>query len=687
MNDPLEPEQAVIAENNSPVPSSLHTGRQRLPLKYLLAVLISFCVYLPFFFFTQPVRVGDGSEYYAMAVAWAETHRPYMTETGWAHYDLLYASNAIPGINGSEELRNFSPELMVKGGQDFNHFWFYSLGAAVIAEMGDYSGINIPIHTAFLIWHCVLLALLLIVSLRYFGWRGLLVALLLTFLSPAFWYLDKVHSEFFTFCLATIAVIYFIRRKYFPSAFFLALAATQNISFSFISLFVLGIGIFKRPKTKWKADETILLLASVLVNLLHPAYYLLRYGTPDPQFLSGGAQAGLHLSHFWIWLLDPDVGLLPNWWFGIVLLLLALIIAIKRKFKFDGLHIWLVFCLVYLVVSLFAQGSTVNLNSGASPGLARYGLWYLALFFPLLMLLIREFKNPGWKAGVFSLFAVLAAVYSGFTYLPTNGGTAHCQPSTFSWWLQKNLPGMYDPPAEIFAERFSGICENIEWVKNAAIIAPDCRKVLISNYQVGGDEFIVTGAAGCNLDFSKVSRLISRKFSTGAWTDSNSYYRLSREEVVASQLSPIAGDWYAFSFGSSFSQSTGADYRHWGLLEDWGVWSVGKQAELSLPCPSVDNGTIPPTLLELELKPFITEIHPQLTASISLDGEEAWSGTLTGTQIISMAFPAAVCTNEDSMTMRTHIDNPVSRTELGISGDMRKLGIGVMRLRYVTDLE
>lgn len=665
----------------------MNTGSKRSFLKYLLAVLISVFVYIPFFFFTQPVRVGDGSEYYAMAVAWSESHRPYMTETGWAHYDLLYESNAVPGISGTDELEEYSPELTVKDSQDFNHFWFYSLGAAVIAEMGDYSGINIPIHTAFLIWHCVLLALLLIVSLRHFGWRGLLVALLLTFLSPAFWYLDKVHTEFFTFCLTTTAVIYFIRRKYFPSAFFLALAATQNISFSLISLFVLGIGIFRRPKTKLKVNEIILILATLLINLLHPAYYLLRYGTPDPQFLSGGAQVGLHFSHFWLWLLDPDVGLLPNWWFGVVLLLLALIIAIKRKFKFDGLHIWLIFCLVYLAVSLFAQGSTINLNSGASPGLARYGLWYIALFFPTLVLLIQQFNKTGWLAGVFSLFSVLAAVYSGFTYLPTNGGTAHCQPSAVSWWLQKNLPGVYDPPAEIFAERYGGICENIEWVKNAAIIAPDCRKVLISNYQADGDEFIVTGASGCNLDFSKVSRLISKKFSAGAWTASNGYYQLSREEVVASQLSPITGDWFAFSFGSSLSQAAGADYRHWGLLEDWGVWSVGRQAELSLPCPSVDNGTIPLTLLELELKPFITEIHPQLTASISLDGEEAWSGILTGTQVISMAFPVAVCPNDDNMAMRIYIDHPASRAELGISGDMRKLGVGVMRLRYVTDPE
>jgi hypothetical protein len=93
------------------------------------------------------------------------------------------------------------------------------------------------------------------------------------------------------------------------------------------------------------------------------------------------------------------------------------------------------------------------------------------------------------------------------------------------------------------------------------------------------------------------------------------------------------------------------------------------------------------SVVELELKPFVTAAHPQLTASISLDGDEAWSGTLTGTQVIRMALPAAVCTNSDYMAMRIYVDNPVSRAELGISGDMRKLGIGVIRLRYGADSE
>jgi len=53
-----------------------------------------------------------------------------------------------------------------------------------------------------------------------------------------------------------------------------------------------------------------------------------------------------------------------------------------------------VFVVSYLAISLFAQSSTQNLNSAATPGLSRYGLWYIALFFPLFLGEIRLAISP-----------------------------------------------------------------------------------------------------------------------------------------------------------------------------------------------------------------------------------------------------------------------------------------------------
>jgi len=681
-----DPNASQPPENIETTPSifkgiALHQKKQAVT-QYLVAVLISFCIFIPFFFFTQPVRVGDGSEYYAMGVSWAETHRPYMTESGWAHYNLLYQSNAIPGIESPQQLRSFAPYLVSSGGQDFNHFWFYSLAAAFIAELGDYSGLTIPLHAAFLVLHFLLLATLFSVAVHYYKWTGLLAALVLTLLSPVFWYLDKVHTEFFTFTVTSIAVIFFLKRRYFASALCLALAATQNISFLLISLFVVVTGVFQHGKSRWKFSSVLLMGSTLLLNALHPLYYLVRYGVPSPQFLSGSARAGLNLSRFWIWLLDPDVGLLPNWWVGCLVLLIALVIAAKRKWHFDHLRHWLSFLLVFIVVSLVAQSSTINLNSGASPGLSRYALWYLCLFFPALLLIIRTTRQKWWIISVFSILVLLGGIFSAMNFLPVSGSTAHCQPSALSWWLQKKLPGLYDPPAEIFTERYGGACELIASHKKAVIIGPDCRKIYLTGFNLSGD-FLITGAAGCNLDFAKINSIITEKVRSGEWTGGDGYFPLSTEDVVNAAFIPVMEVEYSFALGSPLTQAIGANNRQWGLLEDWGFWSVGKSAVLHLPCPADAEQAEPPVNIELELEPFVYNDHSAVNASIELDGKTGWSGTLSALQVIHLPLPHSACAQARFVTMRIFIDNPASRAELGISGDMRKLGVGLRRMRYL----
>lgn len=662
--------------------SILPPYQKRAPLKYLLAVLLAFCIYIPFFFFTQPVRVGDGSEYYAMGVAWAETHRPYMTETGWDHYALLYQSNAIPGINSSQQLREFSPRLTTTQGQDFNHFWFYSLSAALIAELGDYSGIDIPLHTAFLILHCLLLTALLVAAFHFYGWQGLFAALILTLLSPVFWYLDKVHTEFFTFILTSLAVLFFLKHRFFASALWLALAATQNISFILISLYVLAWGIHQHGRGKYTLADILLIGANLMVNAMHPLYYLLRYGVPSPQFLSGSAQAGLHLSRFWIWLLDPDVGLLPNWWFSVVILLLALIIAIKRQWRFAALPGWLAFTLVFLVVNLVAQSSTINLNSGASAGPSRYALWYLCLFLPALLLIVRASRNHFWITLGLSSLGLVCVWYSVVYFLPVNGGTAHCQPSALSWWLQKNLPGLYNPPAEIFTERYGGLCEGIAARETFAVIGPDCHKIYLSGMN-GSDEILVTGAASCALDLDRMEQAIYQKVNSGEWSGGDGFYRFQTDENTDWKFVPLMEKDYLFAAGNSLTQSIGSRYRQWGLLEEWGFWSVGKRSTLEIPCPAYAAASDLPSYLELGLEPFVQEDHPAVLASIELDGQTSWSGKLTAPQVIRLSLPQGACAQRDELTMRIFVTDPISRAALGISGDMRRLGVGLQRLRYL----
>ena len=651
-------------------------------LKVLICVLLSALVYIPIIVSARPVRVGDGSEYYAMAVSWTETHRPYMTAPAWVYYDQLYRSNAIPGISSGEELKNFSPLLVRGDSQDFNHFWFYSLGAAVLVEIGDYSGVTIPVHTGFMLLHFLLLAGLLYTCWQYFGWHGLVGAIVLTGLSPALWYVDKVHTEFFTYCLTSIAVVFFIKKQFSASALFLALAGTQNLSFAVISLAVLGYGIGRPLKTKVKLTDALLSAGTLIVITLHPLYYLIRFGVVDPQFLAEAAAIGTNLPRFYIWFLDPDLGLLPNWPLSILLAVFAMWWFVKN-WKQTRIREYLFFCLVFVSVSLLAKSSTINLNSGASPGLARYATWYIALFFPAILALIYAAEKTDLRLSLLILLFVLAGFFSARNYWPWTTNTAHCHPSAASYWVQKNLPWLYDPPPEVFAERYGGVCEIITARKNTAVIGPDCRKVLILN-PTAQPEYTITGAAGCGYDFTRLSGVIESRFVGGELKSGTPYQHLTAQDVSTHRIDPIPGEWYSFGYGQSLSAGVVINPGGWSVLDETGVWTVGSTSTLQIPCPV---SSAMPTAIELEVEPFLADTHTFVSTSLEINRQQVWAGILEKNRLIHFDLSAGACQPGYMMTMRISIDNPISRARLGISGDLSKLGIKLVRVRYLPAIE
>ena len=163
----------------------------------LLIIVGCIALFIPLAIFSRPTRVGDGSEYYALSLAWSSTHKPFMTDESWLRYDHLFNSGEINSLVDSITLQKWFPGLILGSTEDLAHFWFYSFCAAVISEFGDIVGIRIPIHVTFLMLHCLLLASMFVIARRTYGWKGLVAAFILTFLSPIIWYFDKVHTELF----------------------------------------------------------------------------------------------------------------------------------------------------------------------------------------------------------------------------------------------------------------------------------------------------------------------------------------------------------------------------------------------------------------------------------------------------------------------------------------------------------
>ncbi len=426
------------------------------------------------------VRVGDGIEYYGLFFAWTATLRPWMSAAAFAAYQQFHAAGAVLGTLPSDVLH---PALRVGATTDFNHFWLYSLLASVPHFLGRAVDLSISAHVSFLILHTVLFLALLAVAARCHGWKGFVTVLLLVLGSPIAWFANKVHTEFFTFCVTTIGVILAMRNQLIAGAVFMAIAATQNPGLSFVPVAMLLLRALADWKLSYSRWEVIGVVLTVVLLALHPAYYFARYDVISPQLLAGGATPGLHLNIWYIWLIDPDLGLFPNWPLGLLFLVMGAVLwrsslglRADHPEKVDHPIRLLIVGAIFFLACIYSHASTVNLNSGGTPGLARYALWYIPLVYPFALACVVAVSSWRLPAQIVSVTVALACTAAALIVTIRTVNESYQNPSLVSAFVQKHLPGLYDPDPEIFSERYSGLGEA---ALTKAVVGPDCVKILI----------------------------------------------------------------------------------------------------------------------------------------------------------------------------------------------------------------
>ncbi|MQT47215.1 hypothetical protein GHO40_10805 [Pseudomonas helleri] len=623
-----------------------------------LSILLLF-MYLPKL---TPQRVGDGNEYYALYLAWKETLRPWMNDASYQAFQQLYQSNTISGMMPEDWLRGYSPALRLRDESDFNHFWLYSFLAFAVARFCQIFGLLLGPHTAFLGLHFFLVTGVAFIAYHLYGKRGILVFTLMTLFSPMLWFSDKVHTELFTYCLTLAGVMLVYSRKYTCAALFLALASTQNPSFALIAFIPFAFRFCLEKNKPFSIFEVFMMIGTAFAVLAHPVYYFLRFGVPTPQLLAGGASLGGNLSNFYIWLFDPDLGLIPNWPLGILLILLAVSLVVKNKSFTQSLNTnkyFYLFSSIFLIVSLFANSSTTNLNSGATPGLARYALWYLPLLFPAVLYVINNF--PSRKVISYPLALVIAII--GYASIKTNapsGPEGYDSPSWLSNAIQLKLPWLYTPPAEVFKERFSGLGET-SYENIRGVLGPDCHKLLIFP---GEHKELVTVPARCLIDSRSLGSLINE--SPLPLTDT--FYNLSDSQYDQLMPKVTPGKYSLATSGNGLFALTSG----WWTPENWGVWTVGRTATLTLPCTAsqyyADQDKIDMTL---SLHGFGRQ-----KVTITQDRKELFDGHIEAQGDLPLRVNIDKCSSS-RILIKIAIKDPVAPSDVMQSEDRRKLGIGV----------
>ncbi|KLD75830.1 hypothetical protein FZ025_05565 [Xanthomonas hyacinthi] len=652
---------------------SANQRRISIAALYLCAGLLIVVVLYPILCSFPKDRTGDGSEYYAMEMAISIEHRPYVQAETWAAYEQLRESGQIRGMQPAADLQAFYQRLTSNGGTDFNHFWFYPVAAAAIGRAGELIGLSHESHAHFMLLHAVLVAGLLLLCAHLHGWRGTLAAAAILFASPALWYCNKVHTELFTAALSTAALACALRQRWAYAGLLLAVVTTQNISFVVPAFVACTIALFAHAtsrETRMSLLEVVALTLAPMVALLHPFYYFARFGSFTPQLINGGAQVSdLHILSSLRYIFDPDIGLIPNWPLGLVILAVGLHGVIAKRFP-RPTPIAAGFVAIYALAAMTAQAATTNVNSGGTFGPARYGLWYICLFYPLIALLgpLKQSQWSRWLGRATWAIAVLAVVLGMRLAWPAKI-ESYLTPSRAASLIYGYVPWLWSPTEEVFYERNSGIGE-LRPTLPALVVGPRCRKALFMPGQESSTLTVYpTGA--CALTPESGAALIASNFKERP--TSPQYFSIDRQALPKAPIFPAARSISVAGLRPYLSEGWSAD-------EPSGVWSLGDDSSLRL---RMEEATTEGSRLLLQVNGLWAPKRQSMAIGARVNGGAWQQTTLTASapqpQQIKIALPELPAGAE--VQVELHYDHPASPAQLGMSLDNRVLGIYLISLQ------
>lgn len=118
--------------------------------------------------------------------------------------------------------------------------------------------------------------------------------------------------------------------------------------------------------------------------------------------------------------------------------------------------------------------------------------------------------------------------------------------------------------------------------------------------------------------------------------------------------------------------------KDWNNQEDWGVWSGGKNVELTLPLPA-DKAEF----LILNMRAFVNGVIPQQIAKINCEGAEIGEYVLTKFEdnVIKLQIPP-MAIKRGYISLNFELPKSASPSSLGIDSDDRILGVGIVSATF-----
>jgi hypothetical protein len=153
---------------------------------------------------------------------------------------------------------------------------------------------------------------------------------------------------------------------------------------------------------------------------------------------------------------------------------------------------------------------------------------------------------------------------------------------------------------------------------------------------------------------------------------------ICRAEGSIAKPVPAGG---TLTFGTS-GNGISALVRGWGTPEEWGTWSVAKQASLKFAIGSNQDF---PLKADLKYRSFIPRTDSSLRVVCRTSGMEIASWTCrpaTWSGVQRLTIPADSLGPDGAITLELVISEPQSPAGFGLSPDSRLLGIGIESLHF-----
>lgn len=629
---------------------------------------------------SKPQRNGDGHEYSLIVKSFVNHLSPDITVNDVSDriddinkykssgYSLPYFENIKNGMLANEEnAANIGIFRSIDGSYYGYHFWFYPLLTAITEKILDIFNIN-PLKSFQLVNTLFLVFALYLIGIKD---KKDGIAQFLFLAGGVLFYLKWTHPEVMIYTFVFLAFYNLITERPLQAIAFISLASIQVVS---ISLLFIIVPVYIAILKKKNIIVTSLYLLSRwqvwfcgIISLSSIVFYYTNFGKFSLIGDKASSISNINLHHFISYYFDLDQGV----WIGApwVVLFILFILFLKKKNN-NRLLNDLFFSLLFSILICIPLMANVNINSGQSV-FQRYALYSIApivawccVYSPIVLSNIN-------KKIILLCFAILYILFCR-EYIDEKYTKTH---KPWTSYLLENYPRLYEPEPDIFIIR---TFPEGKW-----------RTGMKNSYAYENSNGVIT-------------KIIYRETENKLFSDSchGEYKDLKTHKPIDLSISSlpkygwryITGEMYCDGFipynGIKYFPSTPntIDFKEVGFpifvagasgvgqVEGWGRWSDGHNVKLYL-----DAELNKSVSFYIELRTFGPNVGKPLLMTVNNE-----SRTLVpevGNENIYVArFEFSEVVKNPVITIKVPL--PVSPAQLGLSDDIRKIGLGLIKLRW-----